>query len=99
MAGERVVDPALAAAALAEGDIPLTPREHEVLAAARRRRDRGRARGRLHLSAGDGAQLPVVGDPEAGAAHPGGGRERGGGQGLAVGWRLFFTEEVDARSR
>jgi two-component system response regulator DesR len=34
-AGERVVDPGLAAAALTEGESPLTPREHEVLAAAR----------------------------------------------------------------
>ncbi len=31
-AGERVVDPALAAAALAEGECPLTERETEVLA-------------------------------------------------------------------
>ena len=34
-AGERVVDPDLAAAALAEGSSPLTPREHDVLATAR----------------------------------------------------------------
>ena len=34
MAGERVVDPALATAALSEGDNPLTEREREVLAAA-----------------------------------------------------------------
>src|SRR4051812_905667 len=35
LAGERIVDPGLAAAALSEGDSPLTPREQEVLAAAR----------------------------------------------------------------
>lgn len=35
VAGERVVDPALAAAALSQGESPLTPREHEVLLAAR----------------------------------------------------------------
>jgi two-component system response regulator DesR len=35
VAGERVVDPGLAAAALSQGDSPLTPREHEVLAASR----------------------------------------------------------------
>jgi two-component system, NarL family, response regulator DesR len=35
MDGERVLDPALAAAALAAGESPLTPREAEVLAAAR----------------------------------------------------------------
>ncbi len=34
MAGQRVVDPALAAAALSEGDNPLTDRERQVLAAA-----------------------------------------------------------------
>src|SRR5262249_12651742 len=33
-AGESAVDPALAAAAIREGESPLTPREHEVLAAA-----------------------------------------------------------------
>jgi two-component system, NarL family, response regulator DesR len=35
LAGERVVDPGLAAAALSQGECPLTPREHEVLAASR----------------------------------------------------------------
>jgi two-component system, NarL family, response regulator DesR len=35
VAGERVVDPGLAAAALSQGASPLTPREHEVLAASR----------------------------------------------------------------
>ena len=34
MAGERVVDPGLAVAALSEGENPLTDREREVLAAA-----------------------------------------------------------------
>ena len=34
MAGERVVDPGLAAAALSEGDNPLTERERDVLAAS-----------------------------------------------------------------
>jgi two-component system, NarL family, response regulator DesR len=34
MAGERVVDPALAAAALSEGETPLTGREREVLSAS-----------------------------------------------------------------
>ena len=34
MAGERVVDPSLAAAALSEGESPLTEREREVLAAS-----------------------------------------------------------------
>jgi two-component system, NarL family, response regulator DesR len=35
MAGERIVDPGLAADALSQGESPLTPREHEVLAASR----------------------------------------------------------------
>jgi two-component system response regulator DesR len=35
VAGERVVDPGLAAAALSQGESPLTAREHEVLAASR----------------------------------------------------------------
>lgn len=36
VAGERIVDPALAAAALSEGECPLTEREREVLAATAR---------------------------------------------------------------
>jgi two-component system response regulator DesR len=36
LAGERIVDPGLAAAALSQGECPLTPREHEVLSASRR---------------------------------------------------------------
>lgn len=35
VAGERIVDPGLAAAALSDGCSPLTPREHEVLVTAR----------------------------------------------------------------
>ncbi len=35
-AGRRVIDPGLAAAAIAEGVSPLTEREHDVLSAARR---------------------------------------------------------------
>jgi two-component system response regulator DesR len=35
LTGERIVDPGLAAAALSQGQSPLTPREHEVLAASR----------------------------------------------------------------
>ncbi len=34
LAGQRVIDPDLAAAALAEGASPLTPRERDVLAVA-----------------------------------------------------------------
>ena len=51
-AGERVVDPGLAAAALAEGASPLTAREAEVLAAARGHGSIADLAGRLHLSQG-----------------------------------------------
>ncbi len=51
-AGERVVDPALAAAALAQGDSPLTDRESEVLAAAAGHDAIIDIAGRLHLSPG-----------------------------------------------
>jgi two-component system, NarL family, response regulator DesR len=52
MAGERVLDPALAAAALAEGESPLTPRETQVLTAARGGEPVTDLAGRLHLSSG-----------------------------------------------
>jgi two-component system response regulator DesR len=51
-AGERVVDPALAAAALADGDSPLTGRETEVLAATAGHDAISDIAGRLHLSPG-----------------------------------------------
>jgi two-component system, NarL family, response regulator DesR len=51
-AGERVVDPGLAAAALSQGENPLTAREQEVLAAARRHGTVAELAAALHLSAG-----------------------------------------------
>jgi two-component system response regulator DesR len=51
-AGERVVDPGLAAAALSEGTSPLTAREHEVLCAARTTGTIAELAQVLHLSAG-----------------------------------------------
>jgi two-component system, NarL family, response regulator DesR len=51
-AGERVVDPQLAIAALREGDGPLTVREHEVLAAARDHSTIAELARRLYLSEG-----------------------------------------------
>ncbi len=51
-AGERVVDPALAAAALAEGASPLTARETEVLTAARGHAAIADLAAALHLSPG-----------------------------------------------
>jgi two-component system, NarL family, response regulator DesR len=52
MKGERVVDPALAAAALSEGDNPLTDREREVLAAAKGGATIEDVAGGLYLSEG-----------------------------------------------
>jgi two-component system response regulator DesR len=50
--GERIVDPGLAAAALSEGENPLTPREHEVLVASRRHATVADIAGALYLSPG-----------------------------------------------
>lgn len=50
--GERIVDPGLAAAALSDGESPLTPREHEVLAASRRHATVADLAGALFLSPG-----------------------------------------------
>jgi two-component system response regulator DesR len=52
VAGERVVDPGLAAAALSQGESPLTPREQEVLAASRRHATVAELAGALYLSPG-----------------------------------------------
>ncbi|MGZ4171918.1 MAG: response regulator [Solirubrobacteraceae bacterium] len=50
--GERVVDPGLAAAALSQGESPLTPREHEVLAASREHATVAELARALYLSPG-----------------------------------------------
>jgi two-component system response regulator DesR len=50
--GDRVVDPGLAAAALSEGSSPLTPREHDVLAAAREHATVADIASALYLSPG-----------------------------------------------
>jgi two-component system, NarL family, response regulator DesR len=52
VAGERVIDPALAAAALSAGPNPLSPRERDVLAAAADGSTISDIAGRLHLSEG-----------------------------------------------
>lgn len=52
LAGERVIDPGLAAAALAEGANPLTDREREVLRAAADGATNAELATRLHLSQG-----------------------------------------------
>jgi two-component system response regulator DesR len=51
-AGERVVDPGLAAAALSEGESPLTEREHEVLVASRQHATVADIAAALYLSPG-----------------------------------------------
>jgi two-component system response regulator DesR len=52
VAGERIVDPGLAAAALSQGDSPLTPREHEVLEASRQHATVAEIAAALYLSPG-----------------------------------------------
>jgi two-component system response regulator DesR len=52
LAGERVIDPALAAAALSAGPNPLSQRERDVLAAAADGSTIGDVARRLHLSEG-----------------------------------------------
>ena len=52
VAGERIVDPGLAAAALSEGKSPLTAREQEVLAASRNYATVADIAGALYLSPG-----------------------------------------------
>ena len=52
VAGERIVDPGLAAAALSEGASPLTPREHEVLVASRQHATVNELARALYLSPG-----------------------------------------------
>jgi two-component system response regulator DesR len=52
MAGERVVDPQLAAATLATGDSPLSPRERDVLSVARSGASVAEIAATLYLSEG-----------------------------------------------
>jgi len=51
-AGERIADPSLAAAALSQGQSPLSPREYEVLAASREYATVAELAAALFLSAG-----------------------------------------------
>ena len=51
-AGRRVIDPGLAAAAIADGVSPLTEREHDVLVAATANVTAAEIAARLHLSEG-----------------------------------------------
>ncbi len=52
VAGERVVDPGLAAAALSQGESPLTAREREVLSVSREHATVAEIAGALYLSPG-----------------------------------------------
>jgi two-component system response regulator DesR len=52
MAGERIIDPALAAAALSEGESPLTEREGDALAATARGATNGEIAARLAVTEG-----------------------------------------------
>jgi two-component system response regulator DesR len=80
--GQRVIDPDLAAAALADGASPLTPRETDVLAAApdRDREDRRRS---LPFR-GHRPQLPLLLHPEDRGPQPHRGPPHRGGARLAV---------------
>ena len=95
VAGERVVDPGLAAAALSQGDSPLTAREHEVLAASREHATVAELAGALYLSPGTVRNHLSAAHPEARRAQPRRGAAGGRGEGLAVrpsvGWREGAT--------
>ncbi len=62
MAGERVVDPALAAVTLAAGDSPLTPRGTRRACRSPLGRHRGRDCHQALPLRRDGPELPVLGD-------------------------------------
>ena len=62
-AGRRVIDPGLAAAAIADGVSPLTERERDVLVAAQPQATAAEIARRLYLSEGTGAQLSERRDP------------------------------------
>ena len=64
LAGERVIDPDLAAAALADGLNPLTPRERDVLEASADGRTIAEIAAPALPVRGHGAQLPVRVHPE-----------------------------------
>ena len=64
VAGERIVEPGLAAAALSEGPSPLTSREREVLAASREHATVAELGRSAVPVARDSPQPPVLGDAE-----------------------------------
>ena len=84
MAGERVIDRDLAAAALAIGATPAVHPGGRRPAGGGRRRHRGRHRRAAVPVGGDGAQLPVLGDRQDRRPHPGRGGAGRRGEGLAL---------------
>jgi two-component system response regulator DesR len=84
VAGERIVDPGLAAAALSQGESPLTPREHEVLAASRQHATVAELAGARYLSPGTVRNHLSSVMQKLDARKPGGSRARGRGAGVAV---------------
>ena len=88
-AGERVVDPELAAATLAGGPSPLTGRERDVLVAARDGATVADIAGPAVPLGGHRPQLPLVGDQQDRRAQPPRGHQ---GRGVA---RLALTPRED----
>jgi two-component system, NarL family, response regulator DesR len=89
-AGQRTVDPGLAAAALAEGSSPLSAREREVLGAAvggATIADIADIAGRLFLSEGTVRNHISAAIRKTGAAQPRRGRQHRAGEGLALSGR------------
>ena len=80
-AGLRVIDPALAAESLVGGANPLTAREREVLRETLCGAPVARSPRRVHLSAGHGAQPPLVRHRQDRHQHPRRGRPRRRGRG------------------
>ena len=85
MAGERVVDPALAAETLASGTSPLTARERDVLVAARPGSDRVADRREALPFRRDGPQLPLGGHGQNWCPYPGRSGQDGRRTRLALG--------------
>ena len=92
LAGERVVDPVLATAALSAGPNPLTEREREVLAAGANGSTIADIAGWLHLSESTVRQLPLRGDRQNRLPQPD--RSGAGGPGA----RLAVTGAVTTRA-
>ena len=91
--------PGLAAAALSEGPSPLTPREHDVLAAAREHATVADIASALHLSPGHGSQLPLGRDGKGRGAQPRRGDPRRRGEGVALTHRVYHPRNGQRSQR